>query len=65
MLNYTDTELIDRWLDPQFRDVEAFSDLLEPEIRFTQRVTPIDRPGKKTPIGNSFLISPTQNSHES
>ena len=57
MLDATDKTLIDRWLDPTFQDVDYFRPLLEAHIAFPQRVTPIDRPSKWNPIGESYLIS--------
>jgi putative SOS response-associated peptidase YedK len=57
MLDYEDEALIDKWLDPDFKDVEAFNAILKPAIRQTQRVTPIDRPSKWNPVGESYLIS--------
>jgi putative SOS response-associated peptidase YedK len=57
MLDYNNNKLIDKWLDPDFSDVDEFNDLLKPEIHQTQSVTPIDRPSKWNPIGESFLIS--------
>jgi len=57
MLDYENEELIDKWLDPDFKDVEAFNDILKPAIHQTQRVTPIDKPSKWNPIGESYLIS--------
>lgn len=57
MLDYENQELIDKWLDPDFKDVEAFNEILKPAIHQTQRVTPIDKPSKWNPIGESYLIS--------
>tara|TARA_R110000824_G_scaffold288508_2_gene476460 strand:- start:29973 stop:30629 length:657 start_codon:yes stop_codon:yes gene_type:complete len=57
MLDDDNQELIDKWLDPDFKAVEAFNDILEPAIHRAQRVTPIDKPSKWNPIGESYLIS--------
>lgn len=57
MLDYKNQELIDKWLDPDFKNVKEFNDILEPAIHQTQRVTPIDKPSKWNPIGESYLIS--------
>lgn len=57
MLDYKNKALIDRWLDPSFSDIDAFSELLTPEIRQTQRVTPIGRPSQWNPIGESYLLT--------
>ena len=57
MLDYKNQELIVKWLDPDFKNVKEFNDILEPAIHQTQRVTPIDKPSKWNPIGESYLIS--------
>tara|TARA_B110000858_G_scaffold193768_1_gene246949 strand:+ start:48841 stop:49497 length:657 start_codon:yes stop_codon:yes gene_type:complete len=57
MLDYKNQELIDKWLDPDFKNVKEFNDIMEPAIHQTQRVTPIDKPSKWNPIGESYLIS--------
>lgn len=57
MLDYRDTALIDRWLDPTFQDVDFFRPLLEPRLTFSQRITPIDRPSTWNPVGESYLIA--------
>ena len=57
MLDYTNKEIIDKWLDPDFSDVDAFNELLNPEIRQTQRITPIGRPSQWNPIGESYLLT--------
>lgn len=51
------TEVINAWLAPDVNDVERFEPLLEPGIRIPQRITPIDRPSKWNPIGDSYVIS--------
>lgn len=57
MLDPDDGNLIQRWLDPDFREVSAFEPLLEAGIQHPQRITPIDRPGKWNPIADSFRIT--------
>ena len=57
MLDYQNRELIDKWLDPGFSDIDAFSELLTPEIRQAQRITPIGRPSQWNPIGESYLLT--------
>lgn len=57
MLDFENAALIDQWLDPDFRDVTVFSALLQPQIRWPQLLTPIDRPSKWNPVGASFRIS--------
>ncbi len=57
MLDFENAALIDQWLGPDFRDVTVFSALLQPQIRWPQLLTPIDRPSKWNPVGASFRIS--------
>ena len=57
MLDYKNKELIDKWLDPNFSDIDTFSEPLNPEIRQTQRITPIVRPSQWNPIGESYLLT--------
>ena len=47
---------IEMWLDSEFHEVEQFQPLLEPAIRHNLRVQQIDKPGKRNPIGESFVI---------
>lgn len=56
MLPYDDQQLIDMWLDPDFKQVDAFQDILKPTLHVAQRVTPIDRPSKRFATGDSFII---------
>ncbi len=56
MLPYGDQQLIDMWLDPDFKQVDAFQDILKPKLYAAQRVTPIDRPSKRLATGDSFVI---------
>jgi putative SOS response-associated peptidase YedK len=56
MLDIEDEALVGLWLDPGFRDIGAFTPLLQPQIRWPQRLTPIDRPSKWNPVGASFRI---------
>lgn len=48
MLESTD---FDAWLDPDFHDVEAFTDLLQPRLRRPLLVTPIESPKTLLPAG--------------
>lgn len=57
MLDYKNKELIDKWLDPDFSDIDAFRELLNPEIRHPQRITPIGRSSQWDPIRESYLLS--------
>lgn len=46
ILPFENKEIIDQWLDPSFSDVDQFSDLLEPKIQGTQRITKIAKASK-------------------
>jgi putative SOS response-associated peptidase YedK len=56
MLPWRDQNIIDLWLDPTFKHVDAFGDLLKPKIYEDVVVTPIDRPSKRNPLGDAFVI---------
>lgn len=56
MLDFEDKELVDKWLDPEFKDVEEFEALLEPRVSKTMKVTKIGKPSKWDEIEDSFLI---------
>jgi len=56
MLDFEDEELIAKWLDPGFQDIEQFEPVLKPQVIKPMRVTRIDRPGKWNPVDDSFLI---------
>jgi putative SOS response-associated peptidase YedK len=56
MLDFEDAELIERWLDPDVKDVEQFESLLEPKVSKPMKVTKIDKPSKWNPIEDSFMI---------
>lgn len=59
MLDYEHQELIDKWLDPEFRDTDYFTPYLRPRIIQPQLVTPIERPSTWKVIGESFVIEPS------
>ena len=61
MLPYNDQQLIDMWLDPHFKQVEAFQDILTPRLHVAQRITPIDRPSKRFATGDNFIIAADEN----
>ncbi|HAG73455.1 MAG TPA: DUF159 family protein [Gammaproteobacteria bacterium] len=46
ILPFANKEIIDKWLDPNFIDVDQFTDLLEPKIQGTQRITKIAKASK-------------------
>ena len=56
LLDFEDKELVHKWLNPAFHDVEEFDELLEPRVYKPMKVTRIDRPGKWNPIEDSFMI---------
>jgi hypothetical protein len=56
MLDFEDKELVDKWLDPEFQNVEEFEEILEPRVRKTMKVTKIGKPSKWDEIEDSFLI---------
>ncbi|MDC1436054.1 SOS response-associated peptidase [Gammaproteobacteria bacterium] len=57
MLDYENKALTDKWLDPAFNKLADFKKNLQPDIKQTQHVTPIDRPSRWKPVGESFLLS--------
>ena len=61
MLPAEDSAMLDRWLDPEFHDTEAFRQLLEPVLRSEQLVTPIGKPSRWNETGDSFLIRQGEN----
>ena len=56
MIDFEDTDLVERWLDPDFQEVDAFKELLLPKVTKPMKVTPIDKPSKWNPIDESFMI---------
>lgn len=56
LIDFEDEELVNKWLDPEFHDVEEFAPLLEPGIIKTMKITRIDKPSKWNEIEDSFLI---------
>ncbi|GJL65378.1 MAG: putative SOS response-associated peptidase YoqW [Nitrospirales bacterium] len=56
MLPFEDEELISRWLNPEFDNVQEFDSLLTERLESSLRVTRIDRPSKWNPIEDSFMI---------
>jgi hypothetical protein len=57
MLDYENQALTEKWLGPDFNEVAEFNEILQPDIKQTQCVTPIDRPSRWQPVGESFLLS--------
>lgn len=56
MLDFEDEALVEKWLDPEFSDVEEFEALLEPSVQKNMVVTKIGKPSKWDPIEDSFMI---------
>ncbi len=56
MIDFEDEDLVEKWLDPDFQEVEEFSKLLEPKVSKAMKVTRIDRPSKWNSIEDSFMI---------
>lgn len=56
LINFEDAELVAKWLDPAFQQVEEFDALLQPKIIKPMKITPIDKPSKWHPIAESFMI---------
>lgn len=56
MIDFEDRELVAKWLDPDFHDVEQFEPIMEPRVGKAMRVTRIDKPSQWHPIEDSFLI---------
>ncbi|NKB35005.1 MAG: DUF159 family protein [Pseudomonadales bacterium] len=56
MLDFENDELVEKWLDPGFQEVEEFESLLEPKVQKPMMVTKIDKPSKWNPIEDSFMI---------
>ncbi|MCP4597187.1 SOS response-associated peptidase family protein [Neptuniibacter sp.] len=55
-LPHDDSELIEKWLDPECDDVSQFEGVLKPELRDTLRVTPVDRPSSRVAVGDPFTV---------
>jgi hypothetical protein len=56
MLDFEDSDLIEKWLDPRVQDVEQFESLLDPKVSTPMTITKIDKPSKWNPIEESFMI---------
>ncbi len=56
MLPTDNTAVLDAWLDPDVSDVQRFEDLLSPQIRVAQVLTPIGKVSQWNEIGDSFLL---------
>ncbi len=56
MIDFEDEELVNKWLDPNFRAVEEFEPLLVPRVAKPMRVTRIGKPSQWNPLADSFLI---------
>ena len=56
MLDFEDEELADKWLDPNFHEVEEFKSLLVNHVQKDMVITRVGRPSKLNPIADSFII---------
>ena len=56
MLDFEDEELIAKWLDPDFKEVEEFEDALVPGAHKDMVISKIGKPSKWNPISDSFII---------
>ena len=56
MIDFEDDGLVNKWLDPEFQNVEEFDELLEPKVRKPMKITKIGKPSKWDEIEESFLI---------
>ena len=56
MLDFEDEELADKWLDPNFHEVEEFKNLLVNHVQKDMVITRVGRPSKWNPIADSFII---------
>lgn len=56
MIDFEDEELVNKWLDETFHEVDEFEILLEPKVTKPMVVTRIDKPSKWNPIEESFMI---------
>ena len=56
MLDFEDQELIAKWLDPDFQEVEEFEDALVPGAHKDMVISKIGKPSKWNPISDSFII---------
>jgi putative SOS response-associated peptidase YedK len=52
-----ESDVIAAWLDPDNKDVADFDQLLQPRLYYPLISTPIDRPSKWNPIGDSMMIN--------
>jgi putative SOS response-associated peptidase YedK len=52
-----ESSLIDKWLNPQFNDVDQFSDLLQPYLPQTLIAHRIDKPMTHQVVSKSLIIS--------
>ena len=56
MLDFEDQELIAKWLDPDFQEVEEFEDALVPGAHKDMVISKIGKPSKWNLISDSFII---------
>ena len=56
MLDFEDEELVAKWLDPDFKEVEEFEGALVPGAHKDMVISKIGKPSKWNPISDSFII---------
>ena len=56
MIDYSDDQMVDLWLDPDFKAVTKFQSLFTETGNRSMKVTPIGKPSQWDVAGDSFSI---------
>jgi len=56
MIDYSDDQIVDLWLDPDFQAVTQFQSLFAESGNRSMKVTPIGKPSRWDVVGDSFSI---------
>ena len=56
MIDYSDDQIVDLWLDPDFQTVTQFQPLFEKTGNRQMKVTPIGKPSQWNVVGDSLSI---------
>ena len=56
MIDYSDDQIVDLWLDPDFKAVTQFQPLFAESGNRSMKVTPIGKPSRWNVVGDSFSI---------
>ncbi|MFQ5470139.1 MAG: SOS response-associated peptidase family protein [Gammaproteobacteria bacterium] len=56
ILDINNHKLVNNWLSGEIQTISLFDPILIPKLKTKLKVTPIDRPSKKNPIGETFMI---------